>query len=109
METLGQRIRRLREAKRFSQQELATVLGVSMRTVSNWERDKNLPMNRLGALEQVLGASLTESQAAPADEDDVVTAVRRSRLTEDRQYDVIGYYKRQLREQDYETEGRRGA
>jgi len=41
--------------------------------------------------------------------DPVEVAIRSSRLTEDRQYAVLGVYKRQLREQDEETEGRRGA
>lgn len=113
METLGQRIKRLREQRRWSQSDLGDLLGVSMRTVSNWERDKNHPRNRMGALEELFETKLDEvaeaiEAAAASAGDPVVTAVQRSRLTEDRQYDVIGYYKKRLREQDYEDE-RRGA
>lgn len=100
-ETLGQRIRRLREQRQWSQQALGDVVGVSSKTVGNWENDRFHPRNRLGALEQIFATDL-----GAADADPVVSAVERSRLTEDRQYDVIGYYKRQLREQDEQREVR---
>lgn len=37
------RIRELRKAKGLSQTELATMLGVSLRTVGSWERGENSP------------------------------------------------------------------
>lgn len=39
----------------MTQEELAGLLGVSARTVSNWERSSTVPRNRIGALSDVLG------------------------------------------------------
>lgn len=56
--SLGARIRRARERARLSQEELATMVGASVRAVGDWENDRRKPRNRLGALEDVLGISL---------------------------------------------------
>ena len=56
---LGTRIRRARERKRWTQQQLADELGVSLRAVGNWERDESVPRNTIGALEELLGIDLT--------------------------------------------------
>ena len=42
-ETLGRRIKRLREKKKLSMAELATRSGVSQGQISNYESDKQLP------------------------------------------------------------------
>lgn len=51
----GDQIRTARERRRMTQQELADELGVSLRTVSNWERGDSIPRNRAGAIEEFLG------------------------------------------------------
>lgn len=51
----GPAIRRARETYRMTQEELAVLLGVSARTVSNWERGSTVPRNRIGALSDALG------------------------------------------------------
>lgn len=74
-----------------------------VRTVTNWTTGKTMPSD-------AERARLREAFPGYDDPGDPVEiAVRTSRLTEDRQYAVLGTYKRQLREQDEEDEGRRGA
>lgn len=66
---LGDRIRTGREAAGLSQEELAEKVGVTGRTVSNWERGVRNPRSKLGLIERVLGAQLrgrTADRAAPA-------------------------------------------
>lgn len=102
--TFGQRLQAARKRAGYrSQQALGDAIGRSSRTVRNWETDTTSP-DRLDieALREVLGEF--DSTGDP-----VETAVRGSRLTEDRQYVVIATYKRELREQDEEAERRRGA
>ncbi|SDG96243.1 helix-turn-helix domain-containing protein [Klenkia brasiliensis] len=57
---LPQLIRAARERARLSQAEVAAAVGVSLRTVGNWERGESIPRNRLGALEELLGVVLRE-------------------------------------------------
>ncbi|MEV7264011.1 helix-turn-helix transcriptional regulator [Micromonospora aurantiaca] len=52
---LGARIKRARERARMTQLELAEQLDVTRRTVANWETGQTSPLNRLGAIEEVLG------------------------------------------------------
>lgn len=59
---IGTKIRRARERLHMSQAELAAEVGVSRSTVNAWERDRAYPQNRIGALEQVLGLSLSEDE-----------------------------------------------
>ncbi len=51
----GDEIRRLREAKGWTQPELARAIKVSPRTISNWERGESVPRNRMGMLESLFG------------------------------------------------------
>lgn len=57
MESMGQRIRRLREAKRLSQPELGKLIGVTKGAVSQWERGdtQNIRLKNLLRLLSVLG------------------------------------------------------
>lgn len=55
---LGQRIRRARERKGWTQQQLAVAVGVGARTVGGWERGETVPLNRMARLEDVLGADV---------------------------------------------------
>lgn len=57
---IGTRIRRARERKRWTQQQLAAQLGVSRTTVDSWENDRAYPRSSVGALEEVLGISLSD-------------------------------------------------
>lgn len=43
-ETMGERLKRLRTAKGFSQPQLAEAAGVSVSAVRNWEQDRRLPL-----------------------------------------------------------------
>jgi ribosome-binding protein aMBF1 (putative translation factor) len=62
---LGIRIRRARERKRWTQQQLADKLGAAVRAVGSWERGESVPRNAIGALEELLSTDLTsEPQAA---------------------------------------------
>lgn len=63
---LGLVIRRARERRRMTQQQLADAAGVSLRTVSNWELGHHVPRNRTGVLEDILGISLGGEPQAPA-------------------------------------------
>jgi transcriptional regulator with XRE-family HTH domain len=61
--TLGLKIRRGRERKQWTQQELADAVGVHRVTVASWEGDAQQPRNRIGALEEILGIDLTSVPA----------------------------------------------
>jgi DNA-binding transcriptional regulator YiaG len=50
----GRDIRRARERRRLSQEELAALLQVSSKSIGRWERGETIPKSALGALEQVL-------------------------------------------------------
>lgn len=99
--TFGKRLQAARKSAGHKTQEaLGDLLGVSGRTVRNWETDAYpVPLEYRDRLMDLLGRGLF------AEGDPVEAAVRASRLTEDRQYVVLGTYKRQLREQD-EEQGR---
>jgi DNA-binding transcriptional regulator YiaG len=57
METMGQRIRALRQAKGWNQERLANLIGVTVSAVSQWERDetKNVKLEAFLTLAEVLG------------------------------------------------------
>jgi len=54
----GTAIKRARERRRWTQQQLAAALGVNVKTVDNWENGRSRPRNSIGAIEDVLGISL---------------------------------------------------
>lgn len=92
--TYGSRLQAARKLAGYKRQaDLAEIIGVSSRTVRNWETDANLPDPAMRQnLRMVLGKFDVEG-------DPVEVAVRQSELTVDRQHAVIGYYLKQLREQ----------
>ena len=56
--SIGERIRRLREAKRLTQDELAEMIGSDGNTISRWERDKlGIGSAYIMKLAQALGTS----------------------------------------------------
>lgn len=57
----AQTIKRLREAKKLTQSELAEQIGVSSKAVSKWETSKGLPdISLIEPLSRVLGVSVME-------------------------------------------------
>lgn len=57
--SLGHRIREARELKHWTQQQLADAVGVSKRTVNNWENDRvSAPRSSIAAIEQVLNIAI---------------------------------------------------
>lgn len=60
----GEQIKRARERKGWTQEQLATAVGVGPRTVGNWERGSTVSRNRTGRLEKVLGDELAEVAGA---------------------------------------------
>lgn len=58
MKINGEQIREARERLHLTQQELADQVGVSMRTVGNWERGASVPRNRLGAVAEALSLDI---------------------------------------------------
>lgn len=56
--SIGIRIRDARTRRGLTQQQLADVLGVALRTVGNWERGITVPRNKRPHLESVLKVSL---------------------------------------------------
>lgn len=94
-ETMGQRLRRLREDQELSMVRLAQRLGVSKQTLWNWETDRTLPQPRfLAALAAALAVKETElgaaraadptlaGQADPADGREAAIAHHKARLAE---------------------------
>jgi transcriptional regulator with XRE-family HTH domain len=56
----GRAIKRARERLRWTQDELAERMGVSTKSIDNWENGRTSPRSAIGALEEVLGISLDE-------------------------------------------------
>lgn len=95
----GTLLKRAIGARGLSRQTVADYTNVNPRTVTNWTAGETMPSEReRGALRTLLG---------PYDlyADPVEVAIRSSELTEDRQDTVLGFYKRQLREQREQATG----
>lgn len=61
IESFGARLRRLRMARRISQSEIAGALGVSVPSISGWEKGRSQPKrSRVRALADILGVSTGE-------------------------------------------------
>ena len=67
-DSLGTRIKRARERKRWTQQELADRVGVNRKTVDNWENERAIPRSSIGALEHVLGEDFNGPPPDPEEE-----------------------------------------
>lgn len=60
----GNEIRDARERAGLTQEALAALLGVSMRTVGNWERGQTVPLNRLAKIREVLTGHWKDDEPA---------------------------------------------
>lgn len=63
--SVGLLIKRARQRKRMTQEQLAVLLKVSRPTVTNWENGTHYPLRYAGAIEEALGITLP---AQPEDE-----------------------------------------
>lgn len=89
----GNRLKAVMAQRDLSNQALADLMGVGVKTVYNWRVGATLPSDADRVkLRGFLGRYDAEG-------DPVEVAVRASELTDDRQDTVLGFYKRQLREQ----------
>lgn len=60
IQTLGEKIRRCRKAKGFSQQKLAGELGIQYQSVQDWERGKTRPsLDKVVRLCEIFGVTST--------------------------------------------------
>lgn len=64
---IGRKIKRARERLRWTQAQLGSAIGVTQKTIDNYEHDRTRPKSAIGALEDVLGVSL-DGADAPDDE-----------------------------------------
>jgi transcriptional regulator with XRE-family HTH domain len=62
---IGTRIKRARERLRWTQRRLAEAVGVSQKTIDNWENGRTEPKSAIGALEDVLGVRLDGTPGIP--------------------------------------------
>lgn len=71
---LGMKIKRARERLRWTQAQLGDRIGVSQKTIDNWEHNRRYPRSSIGALEEVLGVILAD------DAEPMISAELRSRI-----------------------------
>ena len=65
-ETMGERLKRLREAAGMSQPQLAAAAGVLVGTLRQWEQGRRLPnLEGFFAVADALGASLDDFRDKP--------------------------------------------
>lgn len=55
---VGLLIKRARERKHLTQQQLAGELGVATSSVANWERGQHFPLRKAGAIEAALDITI---------------------------------------------------
>lgn len=58
----GDEIRAAREARGWTQQQLADAVEVGSRTIGNWERGETVPKNRLGMLRKVFAEPVSTNR-----------------------------------------------
>lgn len=95
----GARLRAAMGAKKIDRQGVVDATGRSKRTVTNWTSGETMP----SPAERAALRNLFPGYDDPGDP--VEVAIMHSELTEDRQYMLVGTYKRMLREQ---AEGKQG-
>lgn len=59
METVGDRIKKMRKQKKLSQEELASLIGVNLVTLSRYETgDRNPKLDKLVAMSQIFNVNV---------------------------------------------------
>lgn len=61
---LGDEIKKAREARGWTQAELAERLRVGLKTINNWESNRVSPKNRLGMIGEVLGITIDDADVS---------------------------------------------
>lgn len=89
----GRRLRTAMAERGHLREDVSAVIGVALRTVTNWTTGATMPNDQDRAKLRRLYPGYDDPG------DPVEVAIRGSELTEDRQHFVIGEYKRMLREQ----------
>lgn len=95
---LGKRIQRERRLRSWSQGELGEKVGVTAKSVSNWESGRHDPRSAVPLLEEVFGVSLSEDDPAEV-RDRVESAIAASELVPWRQDAVRSVYRKNLEAQ----------
>lgn len=74
----GERIRKLREAKGITQEELARLLNTTKQTVSKYEKDivTNIPSDRIEELSHILGTTPSYIMGWDREEIDAVAEIQ---------------------------------
>ena len=72
---VGERIRLRRQQLGLRQEDLAARVGASPSAVLAWEKDRYFPKRHQGAVEEVLGISLTGSGGEPDPEEEALRAL----------------------------------
>ena len=101
METIGSRIKHLREKKNMTQTELSEMLGMkTYTTVSKWESDDNFPKGRdLKKLAEIFNVSSDYLLGIDLHVDKTIDTIY-NQLEKPRQKKVYNFAKRQLSEQN---------
>ena len=74
----GTQIRAAREARGWTQEDLAREVGVGSRTIGNWERGETIPKNRLGRLVEIFGEGTSDPVRAASDVELLSELLRRA-------------------------------
>lgn len=103
---LGTRIKRARDLRRWSQRELADAVGVSRKTIDNWEHGRNYPRSSIATLEGVLGP-LTGDEEIYTDPVELAIWRDTSIEEEDERRDLIEQLRARRRKHDRRRQDRR--
>lgn len=63
---IGERIKAARELAGMSREELAAALGVSLKSIANWETGRTQPQNKVAVIERILRVDLSARSTAIA-------------------------------------------
>lgn len=77
METIGERIRKLRKDKKLTQKDLAKILGISDAAIVHWEKDVNIPkLEHLNIMAPTLNTTIDYIMYGKSDTSDNVIDFR---------------------------------
>jgi transcriptional regulator with XRE-family HTH domain len=90
---IGLKIKRARERMRLTQAELGSAIGVSQKTIDNWEHDRTYPMSSIGALE-ALGIKLTDDDVDSYEDPDELVIRGFTRFSDEEKRALIAELRR---------------